>query len=292
MRFSLIVATLGRAELDRCFASLVDQAFRDFEVIVVDQGPADLVKSIVANYSDKFPIQHLRSEKGLSKARNVGIAVARGEIFAFPDDDAWYSPDLLANVDAAFSSDRDIMGVTGRCTDLNGNVSAGGLRRNAGPITRENVWHSGVSTSMFLRREVFETVGFFDEDLGLGSRGPFQSGEETDLLLRAALHGHKLIYAPEIRVFHPLAPPANVPGVVAKNWGYALGMGRVLRKHDESQARVAGWIGRAMTGGLVALLQLHPAHARLRFARAMGLYAGWRCADDGQSIRPPVWLHT
>jgi glycosyltransferase involved in cell wall biosynthesis len=286
------VATLGRPELDRLLRSLADQGYRDFEVLIVDQGPGEDVQALVDRYSTTLTITYMRSDLGLSRARNVGIAAAQGDILAFPDDDAWYAPDQLESVDRLFAQDQDMFGLTGRCTDRDGNVSAGGIRRQAGPITRENVWHSGVSTSMFLRRDVFERVGGFDEELGLGCGGPFQSGEETDLLLRAVNHGYKLVFAPEVRVFHPLPPTAAVKGVIERNWSYALGMGRVLRKHDERAVSVAGWIGRAATGAMVAALQRNPAQARLRLGRALGLYAGWRCADDGKSIRPPTWLRT
>ena len=49
-------------------------------------------------------IRHLRSERGLSRASNIGLRVARGDIIAIPDDDCWYPKDLLATVAAWFES--------------------------------------------------------------------------------------------------------------------------------------------------------------------------------------------
>ncbi|MDB5508229.1 MAG: glycosyl transferase family 2 [Hyphomicrobiales bacterium] len=292
MRFSLVVATLGRPELDRLLKSLAEQVYRDFEVLIVDQGPGDEVRALVERYSSVFPIKYLRSALGLSRARNVGVAAAQGEILAFPDDDAWYGVDQLEAVDGLFRENAGLFGVTGRCTDLSGKLSAGGIRRRGGAITRENVWHSGVSASMFLRREIFEMVGNFDEDLGLGSSGPFQSGEETDLMLRAAAKGLPLIFAPQICVYHPSLPAPDVPGIIEKNWRYALGMGRVLRKHDEGFVSMAGWMVRSLTGALVAGLLLNSAHARLRLGRAHGVYIGWRSKGDEKSLQAPSWLRS
>src|SRR5271166_3162469 len=101
---SLIVATVNRvAELDRLLTSLDRQTYKEFEVIVVDQNPNDRLVPLLAKHP-RLSIKHLRCERGLSRARNAGLQVAKGEIVAIPDDDCWYPDRLLESVTAWFAS--------------------------------------------------------------------------------------------------------------------------------------------------------------------------------------------
>ena len=103
--FSLILATSGRTtELRRFFGSLAAAGAADCECIVVDQNADDRLQPILAAWSDRISIKHLRSSPGLSHARNVGLSRATGELLAFPDDDCWYSPGLLRQVRSFFAA--------------------------------------------------------------------------------------------------------------------------------------------------------------------------------------------
>ena len=102
--FSLIVATMNRvSELDRLLTSLGEQSYKDFEVIIVDQNGDDRLSPLVSNHRG-MAIRHVRSERGLSRARNAGLQVARGDIIAIPDDDCWYPEGVLAVVQEWFES--------------------------------------------------------------------------------------------------------------------------------------------------------------------------------------------
>jgi glycosyltransferase involved in cell wall biosynthesis len=101
---SLIVATLNRVtELERLLNSLEAQSYRDFEVLVVDQNPDERLLPVLDAH-DGLTIRHLRSQRGLSRARNVGLRVAGGDIISIPDDDCWYPPDLLRNLTEWFEA--------------------------------------------------------------------------------------------------------------------------------------------------------------------------------------------
>jgi glycosyltransferase involved in cell wall biosynthesis len=102
---SLLVATLGRVdELNRLLASLENQD-AGFEVLVVDQNPDDRLAPVLAAHS-RLAARHLRSERGLSRARNVGLRAAQGDLIAIPDDDCWYPAGLLARVEEWFRQNR------------------------------------------------------------------------------------------------------------------------------------------------------------------------------------------
>src|SRR5579864_3540599 len=94
IKFSLILATVGRLdEVARFLQHLGRQTYRDFELIIVDQNSDDVLERLIRQYQGCFPVLHLRSEPGLSRARNVGLQHFSGDVVAFPDDDCWYAPD-------------------------------------------------------------------------------------------------------------------------------------------------------------------------------------------------------
>ena len=107
MLISLIVATMGPAEhLDRLLRSLEDQA-GEFEVIIVEQNSPPVLCDVAERYP-RLALKHMLAEPGLSNARNVGLAQAKGEILCFPDDDCWYSPSLLEKVERCFRGDPNL----------------------------------------------------------------------------------------------------------------------------------------------------------------------------------------
>lgn len=272
VKFSLILATVERTvEVARFLASLVDQAYPHFEVVVVDQNDDDRLDPLLASYRHRYPLRRLRASPGLSRARNCGIAVATGDVFAFPDDDCWYPPDLLARV-ADCLGRGGWHGVTGRAID-SAHRPSGGIRwdRASGLLDPSNVWRRAVSYTIFLRRAVVERVGGFDESLGIGSGTPWGSGEETDYLLRALAAGFRLFYDSALHVYHEQPTRHNA----ARGFSYGMGMGRVLRKHHYPPRLVAQQVFRAALGAVVAVAAGHLDDARFRWAVARGRLRGW-----------------
>src|SRR5882672_6242686 len=99
MKISLILSTVGRTEeLARFLEHLDRQTYRSFELLIVDQNPEGILDSLVRQHRERFPLLHLRSEQGLSHARNVGLQHFSGDVVAFPDDDCWYGPDTLEKI--------------------------------------------------------------------------------------------------------------------------------------------------------------------------------------------------
>ena len=275
LTFSLILATYGPGrDLARFFESLLDNKGPTFEVILVDQNEVPHT-DLVERYSDRIPIKLIRARPGLSAARNIGIPACSGSIIAFPDDDCWYPRDLLARVESRIDGE-NLDGLTCPCTDENGQVSAGSADSLPGIITKRNVWRRGVSATLFVRERLVKKVGAFDETLGLGAPTEFQSGEETDYLLRAIAAGFKIQYDPSLAVFHPMPSISPKTGAIQKSRSYALGMGRVLRIHQYSLLDVLGFVVTPLFGAAVALIRLNASLARVRCARAIGRYRGWR----------------
>lgn len=93
---SVIVPTHNRPEMLReAIRSILDQTFRDFEVIVVNDAGED-VSSVVKEFSlSNIIYRSHHTNKGLAAARNTGIRAARGKYIAYLDDDDIYLPDHL-----------------------------------------------------------------------------------------------------------------------------------------------------------------------------------------------------
>lgn len=99
--FSVIIPVYNRTDLlKRALGSVLRQDFADFEVLVVDDGSDDDIKSVVDGISDSRIHYHRQVNRGASAARNAGIDRARGEYVAFLDSDDVYLPHHLATMHA------------------------------------------------------------------------------------------------------------------------------------------------------------------------------------------------
>jgi glycosyltransferase involved in cell wall biosynthesis len=284
--FSLILCTIGRIDDTlRFLDSLARQTLKSYEVILVDQSSTDaLIESIRARHYS-FPIMHVRSVRGLSLGRNVGLKHASGSVIAFPDDDCAYLPDTLALVDELLSDNtRD--GVTGRSEDFDGSPSGPRAHGVQTDVTFSNIWRCAVSYTIFLRATAIATIGSFDENLGVGSTTPFQSGEETDYLFRALRLRMKIRYTPKLVVNHPQINVPSERDLIVKDFRYALGMGRVVRKNELGLLYFAPHLARPLVASIIALITLKRSRALRYWKRAQGRWSGFRAPLAAVVVRP------
>lgn len=97
--------------LDRCVQSIVDQTYRNLEIILVDDGSPDNCGAMCDAWAEKDSrIKVIHKENGgLSDARNAGMAAATGEYIAFVDSDDWIEPEMYQRLyDALITTDSDI----------------------------------------------------------------------------------------------------------------------------------------------------------------------------------------
>ncbi|MCB1540967.1 MAG: glycosyltransferase family 2 protein [Rhodoblastus sp.] len=274
-RLSLLCCTVGRTEkLGRLLASLARQTFRDFELVVVDQNEPGALDPVLAPYLEQLDIRHVRSARGLSRARNVGLTHCRATIVAFPDDDCWYPDALAEHIVALFDADMDAGVITGRTVDAAGADSLGLFLDADAAITKSNIWLIGNSNSLFIRTEIARRIGGFDESLGVGASTPFKSGEETDFLLRALATGARGFYRRDLLVHHDQAPVGGAGGV-ARAQDYARGFGRVLRLHAYGAPYLAMRVIRTSARAALALATGDMATARYKALWALGTFKGF-----------------
>jgi glycosyltransferase involved in cell wall biosynthesis len=179
---SVIIPTYNRAWiLKEAVDSVLAQEFKDFEVVVVDDGSTDATAELLATYAGRVTVLR-QTNRGVSAARNAGLAAARGELIAFLDsDDIWLSGKLSTQV-AFFQSHPDaLIHQTEELWVKNGRRMNPGNRhrKRSGMIFEPSLDLCLVSPSaVMMRRELLDRVGGFDEGL--------PACEDYDLWLRVS----------------------------------------------------------------------------------------------------------
>jgi len=271
--FDLVVATVDRErEMDRLLTSLDAQSHRGFRVVLVDQNRDDRLERVVAAHP-ALEVVHVRSERGLSRARNAALEHVTADVVAFPDDDCVYAEDLLERVGARLAGEA-LDGLSGRAVDADGRYSPS-WKPDPALLEPDNLWNRVNSTAIFLRRRVVEAVGPFDERLGLGCGEPWSSGEEIDYVIRAVRSGARIAYDPGLTVTHSARPPEALEEreIVYRD---GASVGYLLAKHRYPRRVVARMLVRPAGGVLTSLVRLRRDRARIHAATLRGRIAGLR----------------
>lgn len=284
MLFSLVLATVDRtSQLERFLYHLNQQSCRDFELIIVDQNTEDILLPILKPYIDSFPLIHLRSaQRGVSRARNLGLQYAQGEIIGFPDDDCWYCSDCLKNASNFFAQHLEWDGLSGCTINSEGIHSLNRYDARAGEINRFNIWRRTTASCLFLRNYVIQSLAGYSEELGGGSGTPFGCGEDIDYPLQAINKGFKVYYNPEFKVYHPDPFSDYREKAFLRGWLYGAGMGRVLRKHQYPLWFWLYYLIRALGGLIIGIMSGNRVKAKYYYLSFKGRVYGWKY-DKGTS---------
>lgn len=252
MNITLILCTYNRCEslakTLESIAMLKVPGSVEWEVLVVDNNSTDQTRDVVEEFGRRYPgrFRYLyEPQQGLSCARNAGIRAARGDIFAFTDDDAIVEPDWLWNLASALRG-KECAGAGGRIVpvwpgprpnwlsvndpDTMGAFVAFDLGTEAGPLTRPPY-----GANMAFRREAFEKYGDFRADLGR-SGSNLQGREDVEFANRLLAGGERLRYAPSAVVRHPVLECRLEKNYVLR-WWYWYGRSEVA----EMGAPAARW---------------------------------------------------
>jgi O-antigen biosynthesis protein len=218
---SVVVATYDRPDdLRKCLQSLqAQQTRRPVEVVVVDNHPeSGLTPPVVSGFPDVLLLNETR--KGLSYARNAGIARSSGKVIITTDDDVEMPSDWLEKIVAPFSHN-DVMIVTGNVLPGEMDTQAqslfemyGGLGRGFTPRKVDKAWFDkyrfkavptwelGATANAAFRANIFHhpQIGLMDEALGAGS--PTGCSEDTYLFYRVLKTGYSIVYEPRAYVWH------------------------------------------------------------------------------------------
>ena len=108
---SVIIPTYNRAHLiKRSVESVLNQTYKNLELIIVDDGSTDDTKKVIKSLNDERIIYIYQSNQGANAARNKGIENTKGKYIAFQDsDDIWHSDKLEKQISALQKNNADIV---------------------------------------------------------------------------------------------------------------------------------------------------------------------------------------
>ncbi len=190
MRFSVIIPLYNKAPyVKKALESVLSQTFRDFELIVVDDGSTDESLAIAQSVLDVCDLPHQlihQDNAGVSTARNNGVAAAQGGFVSFLDADDWWAPTFLERMDELIQAypDAGIYG-TNYYYVKNGveKVCLAGIDTgyiNYCKVYAERLRMPLTSISVSISRDSLNCYKGFNAALKLG--------EDFDLWIRIALH--------------------------------------------------------------------------------------------------------
>jgi glycosyltransferase involved in cell wall biosynthesis len=221
LKASVVICAYTEARWDdlvRSVESVQRQTASALEVIVAVDHNDDLLERVRAHLRDVVAVSN-RDQRGLSGARNSGLAAARGELVAFLDDDAVAEPDWLARLAEGYADPRVLavggavvpLWVCGRPKSFPAEFDwVVGCTYQGMPERASNV-RNFIGANMSFLREVFAEIGGFRSGIGRVGNRPVGC-EETELCIRALRRRPDgiILYEPRARVRHTV--PANRAG--------------------------------------------------------------------------------
>ena len=223
-KISFIIVNFNTKDiLDKCVGNLIN-VYPEMEIIVVDNGSSDgSVEMVNEKYSDKVMLK-AGENKGLAHGNNVGLDSSNGEYVVYLGTDAFPSSDAIKRL-LEFMEENPETGIaTPRLVLRDGSIDWDAHRGEMTPWSTLthfagldkmfksskllNQYHLGfydlktiheigacISHFMFVRREVFDKVGRWDEEF-------FLFGEDIDFCYRVKQAGFKIMYVGDTEVLH------------------------------------------------------------------------------------------
>ncbi len=271
-RISVIVCTYnGARTLRRCLNALAALDYPSYEVIVVNDGSTDDTQAIAQDYPVRLINQ---SNKGLSAARNVGLAASDGDIVAYIDDDAFPHCYWLRYLAAGFGRSAHV-GIGGPNLPPAGD----GLVAECVAMAPGNPLHVLLSDeiaehipgcNMAYRKESLVAIGGFDTRFRA-------AGDDVDLCWRLQDRGWTIGFCPAAVVWHHRRN--SIRAYWKQQYGYGRAEAQLEDKWPQRYNALGhiGWVGRIYSCG--------PGLANLRRQR---IYHGVWGAAPFQTAHPPA----
>ena len=196
-RISVVVCSYnGEKTIEDCLQAVTRLDYPDYEVVVVNDGSTDRTAKIV----DQYPVRRIDTEQGgLSRARNIGMRAAKGEIVAYIDDDAFPASDWLTHLALRCRSTNHV-GIGGPNLPPEDDPEVADCVANApgGPshvLFSDFVAEHLPGCNMAFRRAAIMAIDGFDEQFRI-------AGDDVDLCWRLQDGGGTLGFSPCAVVWH------------------------------------------------------------------------------------------
>jgi glycosyltransferase involved in cell wall biosynthesis len=247
---SVILATRNRDDvLAQTLSHLGRQATGDlsWEVIVVDNGSTDGTSGVLADAARRLPLVSLReSAPGKNRALNQALAVARGELLIFTDDDVIADPGWIANLVGAsrrwptatiFGGRIQLAFPPGTPAWLKEPLhGAMNFARYAPAEPEGQTTHLPNGPNFAVRATALQGLRY-REDIGPQAGTAYAMGSETELIVRLRERGATMVYVPSATVEH-VVQPNQLTDRYLFGRSYRLGRGQVRNRQSHHEADV------------------------------------------------------
>jgi glycosyltransferase involved in cell wall biosynthesis len=268
--FSVIIPVFNRPqEVNEILLSLSQQQYKDFEVIIVEDGSSQRCESVVDAFRDRLRMSYYyKPNTGPGPSRNFGFAHANGKYFVVFDSDCIVPPHYLEVVkDSIARNQWDAWGGPDKGREdftikqramaytMSSFLTTGGIRGGKKRVG----WFQPRSFNMGISRQVFETTGGFKFD---------RYAEDIEFSIRMKKHGFKVGLIPDAFVYHKRRISFRQFYQQVKNFG--KGRALVGKAHPE-EVKLTHWFPTLFTLCLSALIIL-PFINRGLFMLGMGIF--------------------
>jgi glycosyltransferase involved in cell wall biosynthesis len=177
--------------IELCLESVISQTYKDYEIIIVDDGSTDSTSAIINSFrtkhKDLIELKYIyQTNKGVSSARNRGIKESSGEYIAFIDsDDKWREDSLEKKMKLFMSNNISCVYSDVMLNYPNDNQIS--IKSLYGKLIKGNIYpeileHNYININVVLKKTVLEDCGLFDETL--------MTCEDYDMWIRIASRGY------------------------------------------------------------------------------------------------------
>lgn len=207
----IIVNWNGKQYIGECLESLQNQTFKDFEVIVVDNGSTDGSQGFIQSSFPDVKLVLLPSNLGFAGGNNAGIKASNGKYIVLLNNDTKADPDWLkslievadANPDAGMLASKILNYYRPDTIDNVGLlIYKDGIARGKGRLEQDKGQYAMVTEALIpsgcaalYRREMLDEIGLFDEEF-------FAYADDVDIGMRGRLAGWGCLYVPHAVVYH------------------------------------------------------------------------------------------
>lgn len=205
---SIIIPTYNRSKaLQRCLTSLLNQTYKEFEVLVCDDGSTDDTSLVVSQFFDHLEIRYLRQENsgGPASPRNLGVANASGKYLAFLDSDDWWIPEKLEKSVNVLESGADFvyhdLYIVSPNRVMSPFIRKAKTRQVKVPIFNDLLANGNAinNSSVVVRREFIDSVNGFSEEKAL------IAAEDYDLWLKVSRKTNAFVRLPECLGYYTIS---------------------------------------------------------------------------------------
>lgn len=174
LKFTIIIPSYNQGQfIENSILSILNQTYKNYEIIVVDNKSTDNTPDILNKYSDSLFIVS-EKDKGQTDAINKGLSLGTGDVYTYLNSDDLLEKDCLLNLNILFKKYEEIKCITGDCDIINKDGNRKNFHfvnivkkilRNISLQYIVNLTNVIIQPSTFFKKDIIEKVGVFDTNL-------------------------------------------------------------------------------------------------------------------------------